>query len=212
MTIVEDMTKNAIQTFTGRMLDPLRPDLESIDIFDIAHHLSLLSRFNGACSHFYSIAQHSVYCYDQATRYNYPEPIQEKLALALLMHDAAEAYIGDITRSVKRAVPLFKEIERKLMAAINERFDLPRVEDYLGFDLVVPEVDNRMLVTERVALMPPGVVWNVEQHFDMYRDFQIEQWKPWEAELLFLQKFHQHRPDLVPAGRLMTHTGAQFND
>lgn len=210
MTIVEDMTKNAIQTFTGRMFDPVRPDGDGLDIFDIAHHLSLLSRFNGACSHFYSIAQHCVYCHDQAARYSYPEPIQEKLALTLLMHDAAEAYIGDVTRSVKRAVPLFKEIEQGVMAAINEKFGLPSVDDYYGFDLVVPEVDSRMLVTERQQIMPPGVLWDVERLFEPYTDVSIQRWTPLQAELMFLSRLSQHRPDLVPSEKVLLYTGVSL--
>ncbi len=50
-----------MQTFTGKRLDLSPPDPSQIDIEDIAHGLSLLCRFNGQCTNFYSVAEHSVH-------------------------------------------------------------------------------------------------------------------------------------------------------
>ncbi|WP_230368851.1 hypothetical protein [Paludibacterium denitrificans] len=49
-----------IQTVSGRYVDLLHPVVSDIDITDIAHHLSHLCRFGGACREFYSVADHSV--------------------------------------------------------------------------------------------------------------------------------------------------------
>ncbi len=208
--ITEDTSKNAMQTWTGKMLDVTDPDPDQIDIFDIAHHLSLMTRFNGACKHFYSIAQHSVLCAKQAKSWHYPRPSEEKLELALLMHDAAEAYVGDIVRPLKRAMPDFVVYENKVMDAINERFDLPRVAEISGFERAVKEVDNRMLVTEKLQLMVPTVRWAIEGIFEPY-DLELERWEPRAAEMLFLSHFARFRPDEVQPDRLQEVMGVKIN-
>ena len=51
-----------ILTFTKKMFNPLQPDVELIDIRDIAHALSFLCRANGHFATFHSVAQHSLEC------------------------------------------------------------------------------------------------------------------------------------------------------
>jgi hypothetical protein len=71
-----------MQTFTGRRFWPLDPRGEDVLIEDIAHALSLLTRYGGHCTRFYSVAEHSVLLARAATPEN---------ALWLLLHDASEA-------------------------------------------------------------------------------------------------------------------------
>lgn len=208
--ILEDTTKNAMQTWTGKMFDVTDPDPDQIDIFDIAHHLSLMTRFNGGCEWLYSIAQHSVLCAKRAKDYYYPRPREEQLELALLMHDAAEAYLGDIVRPVKRVVPDFVVLENQVMDAINERFDLPRVAEIPAFEVAVKEVDNRMLVTEKLQLMKPNVRWVIEDIFEPY-ELELELWQPRAAEMLFLSHFARFRPDEVSQTRLQEIMGVKIN-
>lgn len=82
-----------MQTYTGRKFWPLNPRAEEVYIEDIAHSLALSCRFNGHCKVFYSIAQHSVLV-SQIVK-----PTQQLIAL---LHDSAEAYLGDIIRPIKR--------------------------------------------------------------------------------------------------------------
>ena len=210
MTLLEDTSKNAMQTFTGKMFDVFDPDPNQIDIFDIAHHLSLMTRFNGACKWFYSIAQHSINCSQRAADYHYPRPSEEKLALALLMHDAAEAYVGDIVRPIKRKITDFSVVENGVMDAINTRFDLPPVAEIRGYKAAIKEVDNRMLVTEKLQLMDPNVRWAIEDIFEPY-DLELELWQPRAAEMLFLSHFARYRPDEVNRERLHEVMGVKFN-
>ena len=49
-----------ITTYTGKLFDPTNPNIDGIDIVDIAHALSLLCRGNGHVKHFYSVGQHSI--------------------------------------------------------------------------------------------------------------------------------------------------------
>lgn len=201
---------NAMQTFTGKMFDVFDPDPNQIDIFDIAHHLSVMTRFNGACKWMYSIAQHSILCANRASDYHYPRPSEERLALALLMHDAAEAYVGDIVRPIKRKITDFSVVENGVTDAINERFDLPLVAEVPGYKAAVKEVDNRMLVTEKLQLMNPNVRWALEDIFEPY-DVDIEVWQPKAAEALFLSTFARFRPDEVPVERVNEILGVKFN-
>jgi hypothetical protein len=202
--------KHAMQTYTGKLVNVMDPDPETIDIFDIAHHLALMTRFNGACRVGYSIAQHSVLCAGRAGDYHFPRPRETKLALALLMHDAAEAYVGDIIRTIKHEVPDFAVFENKVMDAINERFDLPRVAEIPFFKVAVKEVDNRMLVTEKLQLMEQAVPWPIEGMFQPY-DMTIEPWTDLSSELMFLSTFARFRPDEVSPERVEELMGVKIN-
>ena len=63
-----------IMTYTKKMFDPLAPELELIDIVDIAHALSYLCRANGHFTQFYSVCQHSINCARGATAAGYSWP------------------------------------------------------------------------------------------------------------------------------------------
>src|SRR5688500_14252940 len=85
-----------IRTYTGKEFYPLKPELDKIDIEDIAHALSNLCRFTGHTKQFYSVAQHSVLASEFVRVYDNPH-----LNLFVLLHDASEAYICDISRPLK---------------------------------------------------------------------------------------------------------------
>ena len=104
-----------MQTFTGKKFWPLDPRSDDVDIKDIAHSLALTCRFNGQCNLFYSVAQHSVFVSRLVT------PSQ---ALAALLHDSTEAYLGDIIRPIKLYLPEFKDIENNLEKAIFQHFSI----------------------------------------------------------------------------------------
>src|SRR4051812_41614297 len=104
-----------IKTFSGRF-DFLKLDPNEINIKDIAHALAHTCRFNGHCKKFYSVAQHSVYV---------SQIVPEVDAPAGLMHDATEAYIGDMTRPLKAMFPEFGALEDRLWRRIAGKFGLP---------------------------------------------------------------------------------------
>lgn len=59
---------------------------------DVAHALANIGRFNGHTRRFYSVAQHSVLV---------SVLVDDDLAAAALLHDAGEAYLGDMTAPVR---------------------------------------------------------------------------------------------------------------
>ena len=138
---------SCIRTYTGIMFDPLNPDPELVNITDIAHALSLLCRANGHFRNFYSVAQHSINCMEEAKERGYSRKVQ----LACLLHDASEAYLSDVTRPVKQEIPKYLEIEKPLQELIWTK--------YLGCRLTEEEyaqvfaVDDAILYHEFVALM-----------------------------------------------------------
>lgn len=112
-----------MQTASGRRLDLLEPQADSIFFDDIAWALSNINRFTGHLDPPYSVAAHSYYAARTANAMHYPI---DTVRWAL-MHDAAEAYIGDISKPMKVAIgPIINQIERNILQLIGEVFGLPR--------------------------------------------------------------------------------------
>uniref|UniRef100_A0A6M3IJF1 HD domain-containing protein n=1 Tax=viral metagenome TaxID=1070528 RepID=A0A6M3IJF1_9ZZZZ len=134
---------NWITTHTGKKFHYLDPQPDEIDIVDIAHHLSYLCRFTGAVSGFYSVADHSI---------RVAELLPPELRLAGLLHDAAEAYINDLSRPVKYTHKL-QETEARIGAVIAKKFGV----DFS--DPRIKEADNILIATEARDLMPNMDGW-----------------------------------------------------
>lgn len=136
-----------IQTSTGGTYDALNPRLADVKIRDIAHALSMLCRFGGHCSRFYSVAEHSVLV---------SLVVPPELALVGLMHDATEAYCVDVPRPLKRHLLNYAEIEHNHWRVIAEKFGMPEEMDHR-----VHDADNRVLIAERNVLLPGpyGAAW-----------------------------------------------------
>jgi 5'-deoxynucleotidase YfbR-like HD superfamily hydrolase len=92
MKPVLEVNDGIINTVSGIEMDLLNPTPEMIDINDIAHSLGMQCRFGGHVSMFYSVAQHSVFVAGKAPA---------ELRKHALLHDAAEAYLQDITAPLK---------------------------------------------------------------------------------------------------------------
>lgn len=112
------------------------PDESLILIEDIATSLSRIMRFNGHTRRPYSVAEHSIWC-------SYiPEDCKEDALLAL-MHDAAEAYLGDIVFPLKKRMPVFAELERRFTDVIFRKFGVK------GDAVRIKEIDLRLCETEK---------------------------------------------------------------
>jgi hypothetical protein len=175
-----------ILTHTKIKFYPFRPAQDGINITDIAHSFSLMTRANGHCRYFYSIAQHSISCYKEARIRGYSERVQ----LACLLHDASESYISDLTRPVKRNLPDYYVIEQKLQEAIYARFGL---DDLTAAELQqVAEVDDTLLHFEFETLMDYAI-FDEPPYLAMEHDFSQQDFVSVEKEFvaIFNQLFLQ---------------------
>lgn len=157
-----------IHTSRGRALDLLDPDPDAVCLIEIAGCLSKICRYTGHTRRFYSVAEHS-YLMSQWVE---AECGDRDLALAALLHDAAEAYMGDLTWPMQVALwddegglgawgrVRYRKIQRRLDRIIADRAGLP-VE--LLSDRRIKEADLRILIDERDALLgPPPRPWPVD--------------------------------------------------
>ena len=201
-----------MQTYTGRAFYPYDPRPEEIDINDIAHALSLICRFNGHCSEFYSVAEHSVrgawYMRDRYARHNMEMPNTDLCSIYMLMHDAPEAYLTDIPRPIKKDLPQFKELEASIYIEILKKFKLPTnyehikcfngfstsqryfpTREFIPIDEAVREIDDILLATEKRDLMKrEPQSWGLEASPLVER---IIPYSSKDAERLFLDEFHR---------------------
>lgn len=157
-----------MQTYTGRAFWPLDPRVDDIDALDIAHALGMICRYGGHTRRFYSVAEHCVLM---------SQAVAPEHALWALLHDATEAYVGDMVRPLKRSMPAYAAAEEFLMATICAHFGL----DY-ECPAEVKDADNRILVNERRALMvmPPPRPWAAVEDLDPL-PVTLRFWSPDEA-------------------------------
>lgn len=132
-----------VGTYSGRKFWPTDPRADEVELIDLAHHLSMKCRYGGAARRFYSVAEHSVI----VSQY-----VPEAFAREALLHDAAEAYVGDMVRPLKGLPEMraFGEIEDRIYPVIMERFGV--VSTAASRDAIA-EIDNRIMADEVPALM-----------------------------------------------------------
>ncbi len=116
MESIYNAPANTIRTNSGLYINVFDTDPDTITIEDIAHALSMIPRFGGHLNRFYSVAQHSVLCFNLAIPYGF------EYALAALLHDGSEAYILDMPTPIKQGLPDYKGTENKLMGVIAKKF------------------------------------------------------------------------------------------
>lgn len=186
---IETRKGDWIQTFMGKKFHPLDPRPEDVDVRDIAHALANLCRFTGHTKTFYSVAQHCVIA---------SLHVSAEAALPALLHDAAEAYMGDIARPWKRylfagddlnGLTKLKDLEYALLDVIFFALGCPSRSLPIWGE--VDRVDSLMLVTEARDFMAPLVEgWPhvPENGFDILPD-RISPWTPGKSEYEFLRRF-----------------------
>lgn len=175
-----------ILTASGRRFDLEDPRPDDVDPLDLAHALSHLCRFGGHTRVPYSVAEHSLLVSEIAGR---------PFRLAGLLHDAAEAYVGDVVGPLVHRLPAFREIERRILDAVAARFGVARWQ----FDTAeVRHADAVALLTERASLLPPSPhPWAEDLAHARPLRRRIVPLAPVEARGRFLQRLH----DLTTARR-----------
>ncbi|MCA6108971.1 hypothetical protein [Bradyrhizobium cenepequi] len=159
---------------SGAWFDFCAPEDSQFTIEDIAHGLANICRYSGQCADFYSVAEHSILVSEIAVGFE----------LEALLHDAAEAFLGDITRPLKQMLPEYKRIEADVERAILKRFGV--------IGSVPPEVkqaDLRVLAAEQRQIMPEGTDGWVRGQKVEPAPIVVRYLPPKEAKRIFLQRF-----------------------
>ena len=173
----------AIQTVSGRWLDPLAPDAACIDIGDIAQALANQCRFGGHSRRFYSVAQHSAIVSDVCAE----RGASAAEALVALLHDAAEAYLVDLPHPLKHRSDLgqpFRRAEKLLEEAIAARFELGPPPAGMK------AIDRSLLATERRTFASTLDSWPELEGFEPLA-IEIDPWDPPRARREFLERFER---------------------
>ena len=137
---------------SGQCFNVREPRPEQILLEDVAHHLAHTCRFGGAVREFYSVAEHCVY----VSRLVPPE-----LAPLALVHDAAEAYLGDVIKPLKNCLPEYQALEHVWEAAIAKRFGFESLKHPLvkDADVAAVQAERRDLLPSTLAAEAPRELW-----------------------------------------------------
>lgn len=175
------MSVTSMMLPSGARFDPLNLDPESIVIEDIARALSNTCRYGARSPEFYSVAQHSLHVAEILETTGHFDKV-----LAGLLHDASEAYLGDIPRPIKtlKQMKFYRDMDNKIMSKIAEKFQ---------FELDLPEVheaDQRMLMTEKERFWPEDTGPNWPEYESYHRGTIYMMFSPQQAYERFMHKFH----------------------
>lgn len=210
-----------LETVTGKLVDISNPQPEQIDIEDIAWALSRIPRFGAHTTTFipYNVAQHSIFVAEEVKNIlsggigddPIPEEIlrsaenifnnseleeitEEEVIIKALLHDAAEAYIGDIPSPVKKNPELsaFAKIELRLMEVIYKKFDLTPPND---FEKVVIKYADKVAqkIEANAFMVSRGQHWNEMPHVSLPK---LQSFKPplpaLDSYKQFIKKFNEY--------------------
>lgn len=166
-------------TYMGERFWPLDPHPWDFHLGDIAHHLSMTCRYGGAVQRFYSVAEHSVL----VSLFVPPEYAKEAL-----LHDASEAYVGDLIRPLKHQPEMkaFREAEDRIYPMVMEAFGVVSTEESRK---VISFVDDQIIADEVRALMRCP-----EKYFERYPagialGCTIRALDPLAAKSLFISRY-----------------------
>lgn len=192
MTVAKN--RRSIQIYCGpgvnAAFDVFDPEMGVVTIGGIAHALSMQCRFNGQCTRFYSVAQHSLH----VSLLMEDRTGQKKFGLIGLLHDASEAFLADIPNPLKKCglFDKYLEIEENIQSKIFAKFGIPAMLSAHEDELLL-EYDLMALATERKYLMEP-VVWDIWKEIgppDAASKYGLESWTPEKAEEQFLLRYDQ---------------------
>lgn len=190
MTRIEGLPSNGtwVATADGRAYWPLELRPADVRIEDIAHALSNTCRWGGRCGEFYSVAQHCVWV---AQRTEEHAPNDPEFVLQALLHDAAEAYLGDLVTPIKRVTSLagrpYLKVESAALVAIHEALGVAHPE--WAHTALIADADARALATEARDLMG-GVRW---EGMALPLGPTLEPLSPRAARTQFLRMFERLR-------------------
>lgn len=176
---------------SGALFDLTDPEGSEFTLQDIAHGLARVCRFAGQTNRFYSVAEHCVHVARLV-------PVEH--ARAALLHDASEAFIGDVTRPLKALLPDYRKIEKAIEDAISDRFLIDELGNASRTAIRHPLIkgaDLAMCLVEARELMPnaPGY-WSGlpvdPMHWERARGTRLNCDRPEYATAAWLRAWHRY--------------------
>jgi hypothetical protein len=146
-----------IQTVSGIKFPLLDPSPRHFNLFDISWHLSRINRYTGAIqNHHYSVAEHSLYVAEvtHAICVEKGFTVTRGQAIAAgLMHDAHEAYLGDLSAPLKKVLrdlgsTAYDDLTEHYQDIIAKKYGIPKLQLGRNID-VVTEADMMVLEAEK---------------------------------------------------------------
>ncbi len=193
---VHNVYDGLFNSASGLVIDLNNPTPDMICLEDIAAALSKICRFGGHTNYFYSVAQHSLLVAQLAPK---------ELELEALMHDAAEAYLGDVIKPLKVLIAdIYTGIENKFMDCIIEKFNLDRqkLEAIKPYDMEALELEHNLYQ-----------LGNTQPWLKAPIRMQLKAWHPMTAEVAFIQAFNFLQfPKLYPMAEIKLQKAIGVND
>lgn len=174
-----------MHTASGGRFYPEDPRPEEIRIGDIANGLALDCRYGGQCriDSYYSVAEHSVHM----AQYAWSHGWSSHEVLAVLLHDAAEAYLNDLPRAVKHAVGAgYERIEQLVSTCILRKYDV--LFESLANAVKIKELDVRIVPLEKARIMNKPQPWAFDK-FPPLEGVEIQCWPPTQARSKFMAMY-----------------------
>jgi 5'-deoxynucleotidase YfbR-like HD superfamily hydrolase len=190
------------QSFSGTeywIMDP-RPD--EVNLLDIVMGLSNAARYRGQTKFFYPVLTHCILVSraveDLAVIRGWSDALAKEAAFEGLLHDASEAYLGDVARPLKRmrAMREYCRVEKLWEDAICTRFEINSTEATRN---LVHEVDHRIVKDEVQVIMRDPDMWKRKKR---YLDLEplgvgIPNWNQAEIVRNFYLRYNELRPNTL---------------
>ena len=174
-----------ITTGSGRIVDPFDLDSNDLDVGDIAHSLACTNRFMGHTREPYSVAQHCCLVSDHCG----PRTVDR---LAGLLHDASEAYLGDVASPTKdrESFTRYRAAEGLAINVILTEWTGTQKVDWE----IIAAADRKACVTEAWQLYRNPPEWTIgKEKFPL----TIECWGWERAEREYLSRFYRLTAELA---------------
>lgn len=173
-----------ISTFAGLRLYPDDPRPEQISLVDLANGLGKEGRFGNQCDEFYSVAQHSILL---------AEYLPKEYRLWAMLHDASEAYTGDMLSPVKPTVAGWKAFEDSLSRCIFGVFGLV----WENVPTAVKEADARIAIDEALVVFDTPPTW-VKEHRTHQLGVAVHPWSKTVSKFVWLRYMYALLGKAVP--------------
>jgi hypothetical protein len=109
-----------VTTHSGIEIDLRNLDISKVTVYDIAHTLSHICRWNGIPEDYFSVAEHSVMV---------AERLPKKDRLGGLMHDSEEFLVGDNITPLKDVIPELRLLGNRIRDLLLIKYGVPYNEE-----------------------------------------------------------------------------------